>query len=836
MIINIDAFNSTKNRKIYEVQEATDGNKPIDLIKQTNPIVIIDEPQSVVGNSTPKKPSAGVKGIIELNPLMIFRYSATHRLRTYDLYKLDAIDAYRDGLVKEIIVNSVAVDEDFNEPYIYVVNIDRKKKQAKLRLNVKMNGKYVRKVKVVKQDNDLSVLTNNPKYEGFKILEIGFKEKGEYIKIRSLSKPLNLIDNKESGNTDSDEIKRFQIRQTVREHLDKEVDYRMPNPSRGRVKVLSLFFIDRVNNYVTYEENKRKRNGKFAMMFEKEYLDAINEKIENESNPDRLEILNDLKNQDMDEIHDGYFSNDRKTSFKDNYNWDEKNKEYKLTTKDDSTFDLIMKDKEKLLSLDSPLRFIFSHSALKEGWDNPNVFQICTLNETKSEIKKRQEIGRGLRLAVDEFGRRLEEGNNRQINKLTIMVNESYEEFVDGLQSEYEDAGVKFGIIESDTFSHLPSKFSETIGGEKSIEIYKFLMENEYLNKKGMPNDKLREDIKNNEFKLPENLSGDEDIIIDKLTKMAKTLDIKDGHERVPVRRNEKIIASPEFIALWNKIKHKTRYEFTLNKEKLIGNGIESLKDLDIESLNIISRASKIKIEDDGISGENNGIQDHKVIKKEEFPNVLLELQNTTNYSRNDIAKILMESGKLSEIKKNPERFLLEVSKRLNHAMNEYLLDEDCIRYVKLGNHNCYLQENIFEESIEVFDKYIVESREKSIYPQFEYDSNVEKEFAEELEKDENIVLYTKLPSSFKIDTPIGNYNPDWALVYKTSNGHKVYFVIETKSTKDQFDRRGKENYKINCAKLHFEALNEGQDEKLRYEVAIKHKDIEAKVFKYSKN
>ena len=815
-----------KNRRIYEVQEHTEGNKPIDIIKETNPVVIIDEPQSVVGNSTPSKPSKGVEAIKALNPSLILRYSATHRARTYDIYKLSAVDAYQKGLVKEIVVNSVIVDEDFNEPYIYVADIDREKKQAKLRLNVKQKNQYVRKIKTVKQDDDLGVVTGNSKYDGFKVLEIGFKEKNEYIKIRNLSTPLDLVDNREFGSTDSDEIKRFQIRQTIKEHLEKEVKYRIANKTRGRIKVLSLFFIDKVDNYVSYKGNERVRNGKFAKMFEEEYPKVFNEIYNKTTNSEEFEVLNELKKQDISTIHDGYFSKDKATTFTE-YKVDNDG-EYKLTSKDEDTFDLIMRDKEKLLSLETPLRFIFSHSALKEGWDNPNVFQICTLNETKSKIKKRQEIGRGLRLAVDEFGRRIEEGSQRQINKLTVMVNESYEEFTETLQNEYEEAGIKFGIVESDTFAQLPSKVGEVIGGEKSILVYNYLNENGYLDKSGELNDKFKKEVTDEIFHLPEELKEDEQIIIEKLIKLARKLDIKDGHEKRVISKNKKLITSPEFLELWERIKYKTRYEFTIDQNKLIKMGVESLKDLDIDRINIISKKAKIKIESEGITQGSTQTTATQSIRKEEFPNILLELQNSTNYSRNDIAKILVESGKLGEIRKNPERFILEVSKRLNMALNEYLMTEDCIRYVKLGDSDCYVQENIFEDTIEVFDKYIVESKEKSIYPAFEYDSKIEKEFAEELEKDENIVLYTKLPSTFVVGTPLGNYNPDWAIVYKVEDSYKVYFVIETKGSLDELERKGKENYKIRCAIKHFEALNkENQDKKIVYKVADNYKTFE---------
>ncbi|MBN1969179.1 MAG: DEAD/DEAH box helicase family protein [Candidatus Delongbacteria bacterium] len=829
MIINIDSFNK-EITKIMQPQEATDGHKPIDLIKQTNPIIFIDEPQSVVGKHTKRKPSKGAEAILELNPLMIFRYSATHRVRSYDLYKLDAIDAYKDGLVKEIIVNSVTVDEDFNEPYIYVYKIERERQEAKLRLNVKLKNKYVRKIKTVKFDDDLSVITDNKKYEGFRVLEIGFKEGSEYIKIRNISNALNLKDNREFGATDSNEIKSTQIRETIKEHLEKEVHYRVKSKTRGRIKVLSLFFIDKVSNYVNYDGSERIRNGKFAIYFEEEYQKVLADKLSREKDPEKLEILKELEKQEVSQIHDGYFSNDKKTSFRE-YTQD-KEGNYVLSQKDDSTFDLIMKDKEKLLSLDEPLRFIFSHSALKEGWDNPNVFQICTLNETRSEIKKRQEIGRGLRLAVDEFGNRIEEYSERNINKLTVMVNESYEEFTEGLQKEYEDAGIKFGVVESDTFTHLPSKFKESIGGENSIAIYSFLKENDYLDNKDRLNDKWRKDIQDKTFELPEDLKADQDVIINKLTKLAKTLEIKDGHAKTTIRRNDKIIASPEFLALWNRIKHKTRYEFKIDRDELIRKGVESLKDLDIDSLNIIARKSNIKIENEGIDTGEKQITGRTAIRKTQFPNVLIELQNSTNYSRNDLAKILSISGKLQEIKKNPERFLIEVSKRLNHAMHEYVMNEECIRYIKLGDKDCYVQENIFEKEIEVFDKYIVETRNKSVYSSFEYDSEVEKRFAESLENDRNVVLYTKLPKEFKIDTPIGFYNPDWALVYKDNNEYKVYFVIETKGTKDEFGRTGKENYKINCAELHFEALNKNREDKVVYKVVKKHEDLEKEVLK----
>lgn len=825
MIINIDAFNKEKKSKIYQPQEATAGNKPIDLIKKTEPIIIIDEPQSVIGQSTAKKPSAGVKGILELNPSMILRYSATHRVRTYDLYKLDAIDAYREGLVKEIVVNSIVVDEDFNEPYMYLVGVDQNKKAAKLRLNVKQKNKYIRKMKTVFVDDDLSIVTGNNVYEGFIIKEIGFQEGNEYLKISNIGENLKLKSNRVFGDTDSDTIKRVQIRETIREHLKKEVENRLVTKERGRVKTLSLFFIDRVANYVDYEDSERVKSGKYAKMFEEEYAKMIKKFIDSESDPRKLKILNELNRQDISKIHDGYFSQDKKTSFVSSYSWNEKESEYKLTTKDEDTFNLIMRDKEKLLDLDNPLRFIFSHSALKEGWDNPNVFQICTLNETKSEIKKRQEIGRGLRLAVDEFGNRLE--YDKKVNQLTVMVNESYEEFTEGLQNEYEEIGVKFGVVESDTFVDLILSSGNKLGGEKSIKLFNHLEEKGFLDGKGKLNDDFRKAMNNGEFTLPEELEENKDEIENQLIKMAKTLEVKDGHQKDTVKRSDKVLASPEFIALWNRIKYKTRYEFNIDNDKLISKAVENLSELDVDRLNIISRTANIHIGEEGVSNSDIEITDTTRIYKDRFPNVLFELQNSTNYSRNDIGKILYESGKLDEIKKNPQQFLIEVSKILNRTMTQYLKEEKCVRYIKLGENEAYVQENIFEESVEVFYEHVVETKDKSVYPIYDYDSAIERKFAEELENNKNIIFYTKLPDKFKIDTPIGDYNPDWALVYNFEGQIKVYFVIETKGTKEDMDRRDKENHKIYYAKLHFEELNKHSDDKVDYDVAVTVKDVE---------
>ena len=414
MIINIDAFNKSKN-VINLPQEATLGEKPIDLIASTNPIVIIDEPQSVDTTQKAKK------AIESLNPLFILRYSATHREKYNLMYKLDAVDAYEKKLVKQIEVASIRLSDTSNLPYIKFVSCSQNPIRARVEIEVLQNGKLQRKTKTIKGNSDLFEITGRDVYSGYLVREIYVEKDNEYIEFAN-SVILRL--GEVIGDVDKEHLQYLQIKKTIEEHLEKEKMLL----DKG-IKVLSLFFIDRVANYRVYDKEGNPEKGKFALFFEK----AFNELINLPKFTKLKEIYNNLS---IDEIHDGYFSQDNKGKFKDT----------KGDSKaDESTYEKIMKNKEKLLSIEEPLRFIFSHSALKEGWDNPNVFQICTLNETKSVVKKRQEIGRGLRLCVNNKGERV---YGFEVNRLTIIANESYEDFAKNLQKEYEeDLGIKFGII-----------------------------------------------------------------------------------------------------------------------------------------------------------------------------------------------------------------------------------------------------------------------------------------------------------------------------------------------------------------------------------------------------
>ena len=452
MIINIDAFRrsfsdpskETKANIIHRVNDRLSGLKPIEFIQSTNPIVIIDEPQSV--DTTPKSKEA----IESLNPLCTIRYSATHKQKHHMVYKLDPVDAYEKQLVKQIEVAEFKIENSNNQAYIKLISVDNKKSpiKAKVEIDVIKKGVVSRKKITVKQGDDLFEKSGGRDiYSGYIINDIYCGEGNEYIDFTSNSDFVEL--GKSIGGVDEDEIKRLQIRKTIEEHLEKELRLR----NRG-IKVLSLFFIDKVANYRWYDSDGNAQKGKYALMFEQEYEALIKK-------PKYRTLFSNVDTtSSVEEVHNGYFSID-KGKLKDTSG---------KTKADEDTYSLIMKDKEKLLSLETKLKFIFSHSALREGWDNPNVFQICTLNESNSTIKKRQEIGRGLRLCVNQEGKRV---FGFDINTLTVMANESYEEFAKKLQKEIEDdTGVKFGLLEEHSFANIVKADESYLGLEKSKELW----------------------------------------------------------------------------------------------------------------------------------------------------------------------------------------------------------------------------------------------------------------------------------------------------------------------------------------------------------------------------
>ena len=694
LVMNIQAFDKKDISVIQIKNERLNDRKPIEFIQHSHPIVIMDEPQNM---ETDIRKAA----IASLNPLCTLRYSATHRNPYNLMYRLDPVKAYDLKLVKRIEVASVLDEDEFNQPFIEVESITATASQvtAKLKIDVNDGNAPQRKpVKISRSGVDLFDLSNERElYRGYIVSEIRFDDKSV-----SFDNGITIYEGQSFGSR-ADDVMRVQVRETVKEHFEKELRIKRVMPEGRKLKVLSLFFIDRVANY--YSDD-----GKIRKWFIESYTEIS-----------ALSKYSELNPLPVDKVHNGYFASD-KSGFKDT-------KEGRDTTADDEAYELIMRDKERLLSRDEPLRFIFSHSALREGWDNPNVFQICTLNDTKSEIKKRQEIGRGLRLPVMENGERCFDPN---INRLTVIANESYEDFAKKLQTEIEDeCGVKF--------------------------------EGRISNKRDRRVAKLKEGWRLNE----------------------------------------------DFKALWSRIKHKTRYAVKYSTADLIR---DVSKRLELEMPKI--EPAKIIVEKSGVNITNQGLSTTMLARSEakiaitenKIPDILSYLQGKTELTRSSIAEILIGSGRLGEIKVNPQQFMDYALTAIQDELKKLMVRG--IKYEKIDGQEYEML--LFEEK-EVIG-YITNMIEvdNSIYDVVLWESNVERDFAEAMSQREDIRLFIKLPSWFKVDTPLGSYNPDWAIV--KHDDEKVYLVRETKGTKSQLQLRPSEFAKIQCGKAHFEEVSVDYD------------------------
>ena len=821
MIINIDSFNKsfkdpskeTKANIFHRPSEKLNGYSPKDYIQKTRPIVIIDEPQSVATTDKAKE------ALDSLKPLCTLRYSATHKEIQNLVYKLDAVDAYEMNLVKRIEVASVKSENQHNEAYLRLVSVNNKKSPITARIEVDANvkGEIKRKTVTVKQGDDLSErkLTNREIYKGYTIDEIYCEKGNEYVAFTQKDDILRIDD--AVGNFNDLAIKRAQISKTIEEHLDKELRLH----SKG-IKVLSLFFIDKVSNYRQYDEDGNPLKGPYAEIFEEEYSKII-------KRPKYSTLTNDIDlSLTAEEVHNGYFSIDKKGKLKDSK--EARNGKLRANKEDESTFNLIMRDKEKLLSFDSPLKFIFSHSALKEGWDNPNVFQICTLNETTSTMKKRQEIGRGLRLCVNQDGERIKDTS---INTLTIMANESYESFASTLQTEIElETGIKFGIIDKHDFSHIvweKDGKKENIGNYLSNQIFKHFILKKYINRQGKIKDSLRLALEEGTVDIPEEFESIEDDIINVLKKHKKPPLPDKKDDRRKVKLNKRVFLSPEFKEFWDRIKHKTTYSVEFDTDRLIYQCSEAIdEELNITAPKLIYTKSGLIIDADGVYIDENGkIPPSTVYTEEqeiELPDILSILQNETFLTRKTLKDILIDSNTLEEFKKNPQDYITEVLKIIKREMNHMLIDG--IKYTEIDDY--YDQELFEEEELWGYlNKNIFESNH-SVYDYVVFDSDYEEEFARDLEADPDVILYTKLPGWFKINTPIGGYNPDWAILLRDDKeGKKLYFVVETKRNADPNAIRPTEKDKIRCGKKHFNALNqsvefEAIDDYTKFKLSVK--------------
>lgn len=861
MIINIDAFKKAENI-INQAQDKLNGETAMRYIQDTHPIVIIDEPQSV--DNTPKAKEA----IASLNPLCVLRYSATHREKINLLYRLTPVDAYQMGLVKQISVSSNQVSGGFNQPYVKLLSVSNDKGfRAKLEIDVKSKSSTVsRKTVTVKPGDDLFLLSGERElYEGYSIAGIDCTAGYEHIEFGNTEEAAL---GKAIGDVDENIVKRAQIKRTVEAHLDKELRY----TDKG-IKVLSLFFIDKVDKY-RHEDGTQ---GIYAKMFEECYSELI-------SKP-KYESIRERFSSDISKIHNGYFSQDKKGRLKDTKG---------DTQADDDTYNTIMRDKEWLLSFECPLRFIFSHSALKEGWDNPNVFQVCTLIDQKSTFTCRQKVGRGLRLCVDQNGERIEDKN---INILHVMANEGFAEFADTLQREIEDeTGVKFGVLQLDLFagmvyedkhevertvtpeqakqlidmaavpdsenkpsaedlckvieenSHrlaeelkpiLPKvrevleqskteepvtveklssiSYTETVIEEKEVtyedarELMEHFEKKGYITDSGKMKDTMKNALKSGTLDLPKKYEAARSRFEAIITNADRKPPVRDASQDVIVRINKQVMVSPEFMELWNKIKQKTAYRVSINTEKLIENSVKDLRDMPpIPKARLILQTADIHIENAGISHTEREMRTTDIENSYcELPDLITAISDETLLTPSTVNRILTRSGRLNDFLNNPQAFMEKATEIIKN--NRHSLAIDGIGYIKLDGQEYYAQE-IFdtEEIIANLDRNAVKVQ-RSIYDYIVYDSSsVERPFAVALDNDPDVKMFFKIPDRFKIDTPIGTYNPDWA-VYMTKNGEeKLCFILETKGSTDFYDLRTKEQLKIHCGKQHFKALDNG--------------------------
>lgn len=853
MIINIDAFKKAEN-VINQVQDKLNGETAMRYIQDTQPIVIIDEPQSV--DNTPKAKEA----IASLNSLCVLRYSATHREKINLLYRLAPVDAYQMGLVKQISVSSNQISGGFNQPYVRLLSVMNDKCfRARVEIDIKnKDGIVSRKALTIKPGDDLFLLSGERDlYEGYSIAGIDCTPEYEHIEFGN-TEEVKL--GQAIGDVDENIVKRAQIRRTIEAHLDKELRY----IDKG-IKVLSLFFIDKVDKYRREDGTP----GIYAEMFEECYLELITKP--------KYAPLQDHFTSDVSKIHNGYFSQDKKGRLKDTKG---------DTQADDDTYNTIMRDKEWLLSFDCPLRFIFSHSALKEGWDNPNVFQVCTLIDQKSTFTCRQKIGRGLRLCVNQDGERIED---RNINILHVMANESFAEFSDTLQKEIEDeTGVKFGVLQLDLFSGmvyedkrevekivtpeqaeevvealktsgvitadgkvedaakpeeiiLPAELSEvketvaavikhadtvapetlvgatykqTVMEEKQItyedaqELIQHFEAKGYITSTGKMKDTMKNALKAGMLELPKKFEAARERFETIIANADRKPPVRDASKDVVVRLNKQVMISPEFLELWNKIKQKTAYRVSIDTDRLIENCVKALQEMPaIPKTRLISQTADIQIEKAGIYHTEREMRTTDIDNfYQALPDLVTVISDETLLMPATVNEILVRSGRCGEFLNNPESFLEKATEIIRNNCNALAIDG--ISYIKLNGKEYYVQE-IFDtaELIANLDRNAVKV-EHSVYDYIVYDSStIERPFAVALDNDSDVKMFFKIPECFKIETPIGTYNPDWA-VYLTKNGEeKLYFILETKGSTSFMDLRTKEQLKIHCGKQHFKAL-----------------------------
>lgn len=784
LVMTIDSLRGDKNTRImHQTRDKLAGLRPLDYLRATRPIVIMDEPQNM-------ESQLAQSAVADLDPLCTLRYSATHRVTRNVVYRLDPLDAHQLGLVKTIVVSDAQELGGSAKPYVKLLGVSRDPFKASLELVCrKKGGSYAKRKVTATQGDDLEhVSGGNPAYEGnWRVSEISVEP--ERIELSNYGY-LHVGD--EIG-SNQDAVFREMIRETIREHIRKELQVH----ARG-IKVLSLFFIDKVASYLGDGVNNLDANGDFATWFDELYTEEL----------DRQPEARDIMPVTALEARSGYFAQMKSgkgknavMTFKDSSG---------KTKADDDAYELIMRDKARLLSMDEPVRFIFSHSALREGWDNPNVFQICTLRDMASETERRQTIGRGLRLPVNQAGQRI---SDTGLAQLTVVASESYQAFASALQNEYQKAGVAIGFVRKQEFSRLPITVDgkETVlGAKRSAEIWDHLHRRGFINEQGEVQGSWVPEQLGFTVDLPEPYAEYEDDVINIVNACKMETIIKRKRKRVARKLNKELYAAPGFEEFWDKITQRTIYRVNFERQALVDACVNRIKTAPrIEPIRIQVTRTKMTMTRGGTKGSALGSRGANLTGSYPLPDIVAQLQEATSLTRRTIIDILTDSGRLGEFLGNPNDFIKMASTCIQEELAHVVVEG--IQYEKIGG-SIYelreLQEDGLEEKDRFLDQlYKVTNTGKTDFDYVVFDSAVERQFAEHLDGREDIRLFMKLPDKFRIPTPVGDYNPDWAIIKTEEGQDRLYLIRETKSSLDPTKRRPGENAKINAAIKHFEAI-----------------------------
>ncbi|MFP1878795.1 DEAD/DEAH box helicase family protein [Lonsdalea quercina] len=790
LVMTIDAIRGNKNtRIIHQQRDKLNGLRPLDYLKGTHPVVIMDEPQNM--ESLLSQSAVG-----ELDPVFTLRYSATHKQRRNLVYRLDPVDAHDLGLVKQIVVAEVAQHGADVAPYVKLLEV-KDTKAAKLELACrKADGSIARRRKKVKPHQELSDVTGNPAYAGWRINALSIAAFGEPASIELTPNGTRLREGESLGGA-TGAIYKEMIRETVREHLRKEAMFRPLG-----IKVLSLFFVDKVASFLGDGVNNENANGEFTQWFDEVFREERSQS----------DVYQKLLPRDPCELRRAYFSQLKTrggTTFVDSSG---------ITAKDDDAYKLIMQDKQRLLDDAEPVRFIFSHSALREGWDNPNVFQICTLREMGAETERRQTLGRGLRLPVAKTVKGYERVADRSIAQLTVVANESYATFAQNLQAEYKDAGVAIGRVRLNEFAKLMKRdphgamTDDMLGFKASSAIFKHL-ENAGFIKDGKTTSLFLPDAEGFSLHLPAEFKRYEAEIIRCILNAGIEKYVKPVSLRAKRKFNKELYASPEFEKLWSAISQKTTYRVTVKRPMLIEACIKAIKaEPRIQPLRIDVTRAGVRVLRGGTQGQELGARTVDLKGSYDLPDLIGELQRSTSLTRKTLVDILIGSGRLNEFIANPNDFVTLVRRCIEGELQQVIVDG--VQYEKIGGSVYEIRElqadGLAEKDFFKEHLYRVEHTEKTDFDCVVFDGgsdSPERKFAEFLDHREDIRLFMKLPPKFRIDTPVGPYNPDWTIIKSENGEDRIYMVRETKSTMDEKKRRPCENVKIKSAEAHFREI-----------------------------